>query len=822
MTSSEPRRYHPGLLALAPLLALLALAGLGCGSGDTTDRSLTALAAEGRYTVAAPGEGTGASPLRFAVEPRVETVSLDDEHRPAIVLPADGDHADWTWRVRVPEDGWLQVGVGLLPPEGAAGQPGVGAGVGPGAGSGSGAGAGMVEGTVTMDRGSEREVLAVIRQQPTPANGAARPAGGSPAPAGWVDVGADLSQWAGREVTLELAAHVTPERSSAANQPGWRIAWGPVAVSTDRPDPALRKEGRPNVLFILVDTMRRDHLTPYGYERDTTPEIERRLAQPGAVVEDAYSQAPWTLPSVVSFMTSRYPGEILSGDPATFGIPDGVPALAEVLSGLGYRTGGFFANPTLRATNGFVRGFDTFYTPSSMSAIEDHADSLNRRVLPWLQAHRDAPFFLYVHYIDPHDPYMNPDVVDGRSTIFDDPGGINGRWVHGVYAGKVPIQDMDRTVRHLTALYDTEIHYVDRSIGKLLAAIPPRVLANTLVVLTADHGEELHDHGGWKHGLTLYQDQIHVPLLFRWDDRIPAGKRLHGTVRLVDVAPTLVAAAGGEAPAAWEGTDLLPALTGDAPLPRLPAFAQHLTTGPMRVAAVLDGKKLMLFNRREPFVPGDDLQAYLYHLNMGRMKRLELYDVDADPHERHNLLDPAGPADGAAPPGDSVSEQEVDRLDGVIRYHLHSVLRGLRAMTDALPEGHRLSGTLRFAEAPLAAVPLFLGPEDSLTVDGTRVTFDIVGEAVAKGFLLPGTPGALVEAALRLDGEPLPAARLRLGTGTPFTGGTVEPAALDTETYPAPAERPGLRLWRFSGVRPESDQVDPETERSLRALGYIK
>ena len=120
-------------------------------------------------------------------------------------------------------------------------------------------------------------------------------------------------------------------------------------------------------------------------------------------------------------------------------------------------------------------------------------------------------------------------------------------------------------MRHFTALYDTEIRYVDRAIGELLASIPPEVLANTLVVLTADHGEELHDHGFWKHGHTLYQDQIHVPLLFRWDGRIPAGSRLPGTVRLVDVAPTLVAAAGGEAPPSWQGTDLLPALTGEGP-----------------------------------------------------------------------------------------------------------------------------------------------------------------------------------------------------------------------------------------------------------------
>ena len=122
-------------------------------------------------------------------------------------------------------------------------------------------------------------------------------------------------------------------------------------------------EETPNILFILVDTLRRDHLTPYGYGRDTTPEIARWLAAPGAVLEDAYSQAPWTLPSVVSLLTGRSPGEMLGEELASYGIPEKVPTLAERLESLGYETGGFVANPTLHAGAGFERGFQTFYAP---------------------------------------------------------------------------------------------------------------------------------------------------------------------------------------------------------------------------------------------------------------------------------------------------------------------------------------------------------------------------------------------------------------------------------------------------------------------------
>ncbi|HSL82932.1 MAG TPA: sulfatase, partial [Thermoanaerobaculia bacterium] len=562
--------------------------------------------------------------------------------------------------------------------------------------------------------------------------------------------------------------------------------WGPVAVTGARPGDGPG-EDRPNVLFILVDTLRYDHLTPYGYERDTSPEIPRLLADAGTVMEDAYSQAPWTLPSAVSYMTSRDPGAVLGDDPAAFAIPPGVPSLGEAMAGLGYRTAAFYANPTLHQGNGFARGFGTFYSPEGFQTLSNHADELNGRAVPWLRAHADGPFFLYVHYIDPHDPYMNPDVVDGRSPYFDDPGGISGEWVHGIYTGRITVDDLEREIRHLTALYDTEIRYVDRAIGELLAALPEDVLANTLVVLTADHGEELYDHGFWKHGHTLYEDQIHVPLLFRWDGRIPAGRRLAGTVRLVDLAPTLVDAAGGEAPDAWDGVSLLPALTGEAPLPRLAAFAQHLQVGPLRAAAVLDRKKLILFNREEAFAPSDPLQSHIYETDMGRLERRELYDLGRDPGERENLLASSGD-------GGEGGTAAAARLAPVLYRHLDRALPGLRVLPDALPPGARLTGELVFEAAPGEVVPLFLGPGDRAAADGPRVRFEIVGDGVPKGFRILGEPGALVAAELALDGEPLPAGRLRVGAGTAFTGRPVPPESLTAAALPAPAANAGVRL----------------------------
>jgi hypothetical protein len=432
-----------------------------------------------------------------------------------------------------------------------------------------------------------------------------------------------------------------------------------------------------------------------------------------------------------------------------------------------------------------------------------------------------------VHYVDPHDPYDDPDVVDNRSRIFDDPGGMPGTYVQGVYAGKLHPDDLDREVRHFTALYDTEVHWVDRAIGALLRSLPRGVLAHTLIVLTADHGEELHDHGGWKHGQTLYEDQIHVPLIVRWDGRIPAGKRLAGTVRLIDLLPTLAAAAGGKAAPSWQGRDLLDALEARGPLPRLEAFAQRLQVGPLRAALVLDGKKLMLYNRREPFTAQDGLQEYLYRFNLERMRGAELYDVRRDPGEHHDLLAPdskpaAETAPDAGPAGSDEALRLAGSLDGPLQAHLARTFGSLRALTDSLPAGHRLAGELTFEKAPSLVMPLFLTAGDRAQAAGDAVRFDLEGDGLAKGFAILGDPGALLSASLTLDGEPLAPARLRVGSGTPFAGHRVEADALASESFPAPNRRPGLRLWSFAGGPVAAGKVNAETRKGLEALGYVQ
>lgn len=771
------RTWRLSALALLPALGLILALTTSCGRPDE-EFHLLPLVAEKEYAVSSDTADEIPGGLSFAQAPEVLDLLVDHEERPVVLTSA----APWRWRGRIPPGARLNAGAQTLP-----------------------AAWKVIRGlriTIAARDGRTREILEVAstteRESPR-----------------WLDVEVDLSRFAGREITLEMSA--TLDGVPAAYRDANLVAWGPVLLSGASERTA---EQPPNILFILVDTLRHDRLTPYGYTRhDTSPEIKRWIADPGAVVEDAYSQAPWTLPSVISFMTGRHPGELVGSDLAAFGIPDQVQPLAERLAGLGYHTGGFVANPTLHAGAGFGRGFRTYHAPpADVEWLRRHADDINRHAVPWLRAFQRRPFFLYVHYIDPHDPYENPDMIDGRAFFMPGyRGKVAGDWIHGIYSGRLELENPEQDIPYIGALYDGEIRYVDRHIGALLGALDPEVLKNTLIVLTSDHGEELHDHGGWKHGQSLYEEQIHVPLIVRWDGRIKPGTRLPGTVRLLDLVPTLVAAAGGKADESWDGIDLLPALTGSGELPRRPAFAEGLSGGPLRAAAVLDGRKLVLFNREEPFRPADALQDHLWQLDLGRLRRAELYDLVQDPGERRDLA--------------ATDPQGVGRLAPVVHSQLAQELPGLWVLLEeGLPAGSRLSGSIAFERPPRGWIPYFLSPEDHIELAGNRLRFDLTGAPGGKGLRIEGDFGRIAAMETSLDGRPLPPGGVRVGANAAYAGGTVAPAALRSPRWPLNGPRTGpasavrLRLWMHdgSGAVKRRTTIDPETEKGLRNLGYIQ
>ncbi len=799
MTWSEPKGRSNGSPAgkfarfrrCALLGAVLVLAS--CGRRLDSHLDLNDAVRAHRF---ASGEGlvaatvAGRPGLAFRRPPSLARLEMGLESRPAVITSVE----PWAWRGRLPQGARLHLGVQALP---------LGWRV-----------ASALEVVVEVAAGEGREVVEVARREKSE----------SPA---WLDLDVDLARFGGEDVALTvrptLAGLLAEDRATPL------LAWNParlsssVAIAEARPD-----DRRPNVLFILIDTLRADHLTPYGYRRETSPEIARWLAAGGTTVETAYSQAPWTLPSLVAIMSGRYPGEIL-GDPVeSFALPKEVPSLAERFAVAGYATAGFLGNPSLHQGNGFARGFGTFYTPPPVPASMDlHGGGLTDRALSWLGAHAggaERPFFLYVHFIDPHDPYDSPELKNGVSSF--DPGyhgKIGTNWIHGIYTGRLALDDPARDLQHIEALYDSEVHYADSQVGRLLAALPPEVLANTLVVLTADHGEELFDHGGWKHGQTLYDEQIHVPLFFRWDGKIPAGRRLPGVVRLLDLAPTLAAAIGAKADPAWDGVDLLPALEGRNAVPRRPAFAQHLASGPLRVATIVDRDKRIRFNRNAPFVAADELQAHLYRVDLGRMPSEERFDLAADPHEKKNLIDPSA----VVSPGGGASSPPMPPIDALLSAQLDEQLRGLRVVARPCPGGARLGGSISWSStAPAGVFPLFLAPGDRVEMSGNSIRFEFVCEPNpwrSKGFLVQGGSGAPLTISARLGDRPLGPDEIRVGGGTAYSGGLVAASALEARHFPRIDAGGILLLWNRSDLgRPAPSSASEETEKSLRALGYIQ
>jgi len=400
----------------------------------------------------------------------------------------------------------------------------------------------------------------------------------------------------------------------------------------------------PNVLLVVIDTVRADHVSCYGYRRATTPTLDA-LAAAGVLFEQAISQAPWTAASVGSLVTGVYPsvhgidgGVEWTDNGAPGRLPfvtqralrRSVATLAEILRAHGYRTAGFVSNVYLNGVFGFGRGFDVY--------ADDHADysgdvmtrkrrggETNRRVTQWLDAGRTEPFFLFVHYNDPHWPY-------------DPPPPFGAEWTAGYTGALTPadtavvVESEGRPVPqlgpddvgYLEALYDGEIAYADRNLGALLDRLHSTHLERPLLtVVTADHGEEFLDHGSTSHGYTLYDEQIHVPLVVELPGRLRPS-RVRAQVRLIDVAPTILELAGVPSRRGMQGRSLVAFMNGDARQGARDAFSEAPLRGVMRSVRTAAGLKLIEDAARDRFRVYDlRLDAAEHDDRSGRAPSLE-------------------------------------------------------------------------------------------------------------------------------------------------------------------------------------------------------
>ncbi len=407
-------------------------------------------------------------------------------------------------------------------------------------------------------------------------------------------------------------------------------------------------------MLITIDTLRADHLGCYGYPRPTSPHIDR-LASEGALFERAFTTLPRTTQAVASIVTGRYPkthgarGLFSTLAPANL-------TLAEILRNEGYDTAAFVSNLFLKPGQGFEQGFDRYDNPPERWD-GDSARSITRAALEWLGSRpRDKPFFLWVHYLDPHWTYRPDPPFDtmfdpgfsGPFTLYDDLDA--GRLTKGqvIFENRLSA----RQVEHVRALYDGEIAQVDAALGPLLEALATPEPAAPLVLLTADHGESLGEHGYYfAHGEYLYQETLHIPLIIRFPGRVASGVRLDALAENVDIAPTILSLLGVER---LQGVDGRPLLVARAARDRdVGEYAPAPGRG--TVFAESDFQLIHPENRRF-YIKGPagkwssafDGRFKLIHVPRPGGDIVELYDVGDDPGEMHDLDGQA--ADRAARP----------------------------------------------------------------------------------------------------------------------------------------------------------------------------
>ncbi len=435
----------------------------------------------------------------------------------------------------------------------------------------------------------------------------------------WEWQSVDLADFAGRRVSLSL--------SLAADRPGTIGLWGTPTIRGTNAAAASAPRG---VILIHADTLRPDHLGFYGHTRDTTPFLAR-FAKEGAMFKQAFAQAGWTKVSTSSFMTSLYPTTH-----GVQGITDRLPAAAttaaEVYRAAGYATVSFSSVAFTGLGTNLHQGYEELHERTSVDTGPQYTSKTARtfvdRAGEWIEQHRDAPFFMYLHVFDPHSPFeprrpwdamwadaakrdehvkqlealrkviANPFMSDRGMATRDEM----------LKAGVEPASYL----AHEKDWYDGSIRGVDAEMARLFEWLRTTGLdRDVAVVLLADHGEEFQEHGRMWHGQSVYGEMMHVPLVVRWPGGLEGGRVIDEPVQLVDVLPTLFDLSGIEHPEGIQGQSLLPLLRppsngGASGWKRRPVILEKQPMGgdehpeATQSHAIIDGNWKLIHNKVRP------------------------------------------------------------------------------------------------------------------------------------------------------------------------------------------------------------------------------
>jgi arylsulfatase A-like enzyme len=571
-----------------------------------------------------------------------------------------------------------------------------------------------------------------------------------------------------------------------------------------------------NVMVIGVDTLRPDHLGCYGYERDTSPEIDK-LAGEGVLFENVMSQSPWTLPSFATVFTSLYPTQHGAGTMKSM-MRTSFPPLAMMLLKQGYSTGAIINAPALRREFGLNRGFEVYDT--NPPSVERTADQVTEDALEWIDQHRQGPFFIFVHYFDPHLSYSPPEPYD---TVFDpDYRGRIGDSFDLTEFPRARVTNFETMKvlteedwNHIRSLYDGEIAFTDKAIGTLMQGIEEMGLREkTLIVFLSDHGEEFFEHGGFEHGHTHYNELLRVPMIFSFPGELARNTRVSRQVRLLDVTPTVLDFLGIEPDTHLEGISLRPLLTGVGDiepslvslLPHDIAFAEAMLHGREQKSITAYPWKLI-----RDAVTGDEM----------------LFNLEDDPGENTDLLTEAGDTRTVL---EEVLFKTLFGLSDTWYVELagggadHTFDLAITTKTVAASSSFELrkvmdekrrfvaDDVLEFADGPSNVLRL-----EDITLSGSlTLAFQVRPWRVPLSF------------DLRIDGVPA-IGRTYLGESLsePDEMPFVEKDARASESRGIPPSRPSgpyFLVWHttssFKGTK--EVRLDDATRKELRALGYIQ
>ena len=415
------------------------------------------------------------------------------------------------------------------------------------------------------------------------------------------------------------------------------LAWTDLAIAGSPADPAMPDledlRGRYNVFIILFDTLRADHIEPYGATDTKTPNMTA-LAQQGVTFLNSHVNQPWTRGSVATMLTGTYPwvhGVLYNTSTLS---PD-LTFLPEMLQAKGYRTMNILHNSSLARDFGFVRGYDAFHSLwtapvrqelHSLLRPEERADYIwDSFVRPFLNENSGDPFFIYLHDIDPHGPYTPESPYD---TMYDT--GYSGHidltptliWltrhnrIHLSYA----------ETEYLRSRYRGEISFMDDYLGRLLERMEIEGLRdNTLLLFLSDHGEEFLEHGSLDHRNSLYEELLHVPMIFSLPSVLPSGQKTPAPIEMVDITPTLLDILGFDPAAEMQGRSMLPVLAGGgAPAVHRPTFALKGSSHKGKVESSARYRQWKLHKKTVDMFFDDHYQY-------------ELFNLEKDPGERVNL-----------------------------------------------------------------------------------------------------------------------------------------------------------------------------------------